>query len=87
MKKRYNEPTLQFCVQVRLPETQDVIERFTIEQNRGPRNDVHRVNGVYNSVQSHLHELAERNHLDYEIVWFGDVKDRSRWIAGESIDP
>lgn len=82
MAVRFNQPTVQFCIEARLLGGDEVVDRFTIEQNEGRRNDVRRANSIYNTVQAHLSRLGQRNGLEYEIVRWGDPKDRTGWMNG-----
>ena len=82
MNHRFNEPTVQYCIEACMAGTEIILDRFTIEQNEGTRPSKDRVNGCYNAIQQHLSELSVRTTLDYEIVRWGDPKDRTAWLEG-----
>ena len=82
MNYRFNEPTVQYCIEARMAGTKVIVDRFTIEQNEGERPSKDRINGCYNAIQQHLSELSVKTNLDYEIVRWGDPKDRSAWLEG-----
>lgn len=82
MTELWNVPTVQYCIEGRLPETGEVVSRFCIEQievGRVARSGEH---PNYNTIQSHLSDLSKRTGLDYEIVRWGEPQDRRRWISG-----
>lgn len=80
-----NQPTVQYCVEASLPDTGDVVERFTIEQVECKRKFGCVDNGNYNTVQKHLSGLSKKTGLHYRIAVWGDPKDRSDWLAGGSL--
>lgn len=82
MPRTTQTPTVQYCIEGRMPGDSIVVERFTIEQvEAGPKaGKVDHPN--YNTVQRHLSELSRKTGLDYAIVRWGDPMDRRAWIAG-----
>ena len=86
MNQRFNDPTVQYCIEARMAGTKVVVDRFTIEQNEGTRPSKDRVDGCYNAVQRHLSELSVRTTLDYEIVRWGYPKDRTSWLEGRCFE-
>lgn len=82
MTRKQQTPTVQYCVEARLPGTKTVVDRFTIEQVECQRKFGCCDNGNYSTVQRHLSDLSRSSGLDYEIVRWGDPVDRSRWVAG-----
>lgn len=86
MQRQFNSPTVQFCVEVRVPNGGEVVDRFTIEQVEALGKKTKNDSPSYDVVQRHLDDLSFRNELDYEIVRWGDPADRSEWIAGGSFN-
>jgi hypothetical protein len=82
MARQSNQANVQYCIQATIPGTRDIVVRFTIEQYQGPGSDNRQCDRIYNQVQEHITALSVRNNLDYEIVRWGEIKDRSGWIAG-----
>lgn len=77
----YNQPTLQFCVEVTLPGG-SVVDRFIIEQKESKPGSKASEDSIWNQVQSHLNDLSLKTGLDYEVVRWGDPKPRPCWLAG-----
>lgn len=86
MSEFHNQPTVQYCIEATVPDTGDVVDRFTIEQVECKKKFGCVDNGNYNAVQKHLNDLAKRNGLNYSIVSWGDVIDCSAWIKGQPFD-
>lgn len=86
MTIRHNEPTVQFLVEARLRGTTTVVDRFTIEQSKGTRKSESQESALYNTVQTYLNFLSIRNKLDYKIIRWGEVQDRSTWLRGDALD-
>lgn len=82
MTKLHNEPTVQYCVEVRMLGGNDIVHRFVIEQSEGNIKSNHRQRLNYNSVQKYLSSLSLKNNLDYEIVSWGEPQDRIKWVEG-----
>lgn len=80
--RQQNDPNVQYLIEVSVPLTGYVVDRYTIEQcetgHRAGTGD----HPNYNTVQRHLNELSVSTGLDYKIVRWGDVMDRRAWVAG-----
>lgn len=86
MKRQKNTPTVQYLVEVVMPGDGFVIDRYTIEQVETGRVDRHGNQPNYNTIQRHLSTNAARTGMEYRIVHWGEVEDRSHWVAGGSLD-
>lgn len=86
MSIRYNEPTVEFCVEAYLPGSKEPVDRFLIQQNEGPKRDTARERKLWNAVQVHLNGLSVKTGLDYHIVRWGNPGDRRNWLRGQPFD-
>lgn len=83
--RQQNEPNVQYLIEVRVPVTGYVVDRFTIEQVEVGSKAGARPHPNYNTVQVHLDALSSRTGLEYEIVAWGGVMDVSHWVDGEPL--
>lgn len=82
MSKKFNQPTVQFCIEVRHLPGCEVVDRYVIEQNEGHPITERSSQRIYNQVQKHLNELAIKTGCAYQIVRWGAPIDRRAWLAG-----
>lgn len=85
--RQQNHPNVQFCIEVRTSATGDVVDRYTIEQVTEQRRKGVLDMRLWNAIQSDLHAHHKRTGLHYHLVEWGEVKDRSAWLAGGPLNP
>lgn len=84
--RQKNAPTVQYCIEATIPSTGEVVDRYTIEQVETGRKSGVNDHPNYNTIQGEIHAHSMRTGLNYRVVRWGGVLDRSEWIAGGPLD-